>query len=82
MKFGVVYSPRARDHLNAIYDYIAEHAGADIARRYTKQIEEKCDGLQNFPLRGTSRDDIRPGLRIVGYRRRVAIIYRSRPIES
>jgi toxin ParE1/3/4 len=28
-----------------------------------------------FPERGTRRDDLRPGLRIVGYRRRVTIAF-------
>ena len=64
MTFRVTYSPRARDDLNDIYHYIAEHAGAITARQYTNQIEETCNKLRNFPLRGTLRDDIRPGLRL------------------
>ncbi len=30
-------------------------------------------GLSMFPERGTRRDDVRPGLRVLGYRRRVTI---------
>src|SRR5688572_23295389 len=75
MKYEVVYSPRARDHLNRIYDYVAEHAGPLIARRFTSQIEERCARLDRFPMRGTPRDDIRPGLRTITHRRRTVIIY-------
>lgn len=32
-----------------------------------------CDQLETFPLRGALRDDIRPGLRLLGFRRRVTI---------
>jgi plasmid stabilization system protein ParE len=31
--------------------------------------------LQTFPHRGTRRDDIRPGLRITNYKKRVAIAF-------
>jgi len=75
MKYEVVYSPRARDHLNNIYDYIAEHAGALIARRFTSQIEKRCSDLDHFPMRGTPRDDIRSGLRTIAHRRRSVIVY-------
>ena len=29
-----------------------------------------CDSLRTFPLRGTRRDDVRPGLRITNYKKR------------
>jgi toxin ParE1/3/4 len=32
--------------------------------------------LSTFPERGRRRDDIRPGLRVVGFERRVAIAFR------
>ncbi len=31
--------------------------------------------LQDFPERGTRRDDIRPGLRILGFERRATIVF-------
>jgi plasmid stabilization system protein ParE len=36
---------------------------------------KQCDSLKTFPNRGTQRDDIRPGLRVFGFRRRVAITF-------
>jgi plasmid stabilization system protein ParE len=34
-----------------------------------------CETLQTFPLRGTRRDDIRPGLRITNYKGRAVIAF-------
>jgi toxin ParE1/3/4 len=31
--------------------------------------------LQNLPNRGTSREDLRPGLRVMGFERRVLIAF-------
>ena len=38
-------------------------------------IYDYCEGLAEFPFRGAARDDLRPGLRIIGYRRQAAIAY-------
>lgn len=34
-----------------------------------------CDSLRTFPLRGTRRDDVRPGLRITNYKKRAVIAF-------
>ena len=36
---------------------------------------ESCEGLAIFPLRGVSREDIRPGLRVTHHRGRTVIAY-------
>lgn len=36
---------------------------------------ETCEGLALFPLRGVSREDIRPGLRVTHHRGRTVIAY-------
>lgn len=36
---------------------------------------ETCEGLALFPLRGVSRKDIRPGLRVTHHRGRTLIAY-------
>ena len=57
----------------ALYDYIATAASPQIAQRYTDAIVNHCEELSAFPLRGTLRNDIRPGLRITNYRKRTVI---------
>jgi toxin ParE1/3/4 len=42
---------------------------------YIERIESYCLGLDLGGERGTRRDDIRPGLRIVGFERRVTIAF-------
>lgn len=36
---------------------------------------ETCEGLALFPLRGVSREDIRPGLRVIHHKGRTVIAY-------
>jgi toxin ParE1/3/4 len=75
MIFTVVISASAKADLFAIYDYIAERAGAEIALRFIERIEKYCLGFANMPERGTKRDDLRPGLRTVGFRRSATILF-------
>ncbi|MDR3477195.1 MAG: type II toxin-antitoxin system RelE/ParE family toxin [Gammaproteobacteria bacterium] len=71
----VVFAPEAEAQLVALYRYITQEASADIAERFTTAIIEHCEGLAPFPHRGTPRDDIRPGLRTIPFRRRATIAY-------
>jgi plasmid stabilization system protein ParE len=47
-----------------------------LDQRYLDRIEEACMALATFPKRGTRRDDILPGLRTIGFERRVTIAFR------
>lgn len=72
----VVYSPRARQQLTNLYLWIAEQSGfPDRAERYVSAIFDYCNDLADLPLRGIARDDLRPGLRTLGFRRRVIIAF-------
>ncbi len=75
MAHRVVYSPEARQDLLQLYTYIAGHSGPERARMYAARIEAHCMGLADFPERGTRRDDLRLGLRIMGFERRVTIAF-------
>ena len=75
MTHSVVFAPEARADLFGLYDYIAARGGAERALAYVERIEGYCRGFATFPERGTRRDDIRPGLRLVGFARRVSIAF-------
>ncbi|MBU2786460.1 MAG: type II toxin-antitoxin system RelE/ParE family toxin [Acidithiobacillus ferriphilus] len=75
MSYRVVFSPEAQEQLAELYRYIAEAASPDIAAQYTEAIVSYCDSLRTFPLRGTRRDDVRPGLRITNYKKRAVIAF-------
>lgn len=63
MSHTVRFAPEAFEQLEALYRYIASAASQDIAAGYVDAIVAHCEGLAVFPLRGTARYDIRPGLR-------------------
>ena len=62
----IEFSPEALGDLIDLYDYIAVRDGAERAIGYIDRIEEYCRSLSVFPDRGVRRDDLRPGLRILG----------------
>jgi toxin ParE1/3/4 len=69
----VEFSPEALGDLIDLYDYIAVRDGAERAIGYIERIEDCCRSLSVFPDRGIRRDDLRPGLRILGFERRAVI---------
>jgi plasmid stabilization system protein ParE len=75
MSRTVVFTPEAEAQLTELFGYIAAEASPEIAARFTDGIVTYCESLSNFPARGSRRDDIRHGLRVTGYRRRVAIAF-------
>ena len=75
MRYTVSFAPETEAQLLSLYRYIAGEASPDIAEHYIGAIIERCEKLEAFPLRGTPRDDIRPGLRTIPFKRRVVIAY-------
>ncbi|MFA5966405.1 MAG: type II toxin-antitoxin system RelE/ParE family toxin [Sphingomonas sp.] len=73
--YRIILTPEARDQLDRLHGYIADAAGDDIASGFVDGIIDHIAGLAAFPKRGTARDDIRPGLRTIGWRRRVTIAF-------
>jgi plasmid stabilization system protein ParE len=73
--YGVSFSPEAEAQLVELYSYIAAKASPEIAAGFTEGIVAYCESLSTFPLRGVLRDDVRPGLRITNFRRRVVIAF-------
>lgn len=77
MSHRVQFSPEAQNDLLELYDYIADRAGAERAMAYVERIERHCAQLAMFPERGTRRDDVRRGLRTIGFERRIAIAFNT-----
>jgi toxin ParE1/3/4 len=74
-KFEVSFRPLAEADLFGLYRFIAEEAGHKVAGAYIDRIEAACLALETFPRRGTRRDDIRRGLRTMGFERRATIVF-------
>ena len=75
----VIFSPEAEQDPLQIYDFIADAASAERAYSYTERIRKYCLAFDLFPERGNRRDDLRPGLRTVGFERRVTIAFHIAP---
>ena len=71
----VIFSPEARDDLLSIYNWIAPRGGAQVAMNYLDRLEAYCLKLEFASERGHRRDEIREGLRIIGFERRVTIAF-------
>jgi plasmid stabilization system protein ParE len=69
----VTFSDEAVRDLQNLFDFLAPAAGEAVARSYIERLFEYCRDCGLFPERGTRRDDLRPGLRLLGYRRRATI---------
>ncbi|MCG1042059.1 type II toxin-antitoxin system RelE/ParE family toxin [Mycetohabitans sp. B8] len=75
MNYRVVFSPEVQAQLVELFRYIADVASPDMAARYTEAIVSYCESLSTFPLRSIKRDDIRSGLRLTHYKKRVVIAF-------
>ena len=75
MTLGLVFSPEAERQLVEIQAYVADHSSVDRAHQYVERILVQCERLTDFPLLGSARDDIRPGLRTLGFERRAVIAF-------
>ena len=80
-KFEVSFRPQAEADLFGLYRYIARKAGREVAGAYIDRIEAACLALETFPKRGARRDDIRPGLRTLGFERRATIVFQVMKAE-
>jgi len=61
--------------LQKIFDYVAERDSDLAAAQFVRKIRDHCLGFDLFPMRGIARDDIRRGLRVVGYNRQTSIAF-------
>lgn len=71
----VVFRREALVQLDELYDYVAMDRSPVVAADLVDSIVAFCEDLAPFPLRGIARDDIRPGLRTIGFRRRAVVAF-------
>ncbi|MGL4728293.1 MAG: type II toxin-antitoxin system RelE/ParE family toxin [Bosea sp. (in: a-proteobacteria)] len=65
----------AENDLIEIFTFVANHSSGTAASRYLNRILKFMDGFVDFPERGTLRSDVRPGLRTIGFERRVTLAF-------
>lgn len=67
--------PEAEADLLSLYSHICAEASPELARAYLLRIRRHLAGFDVFPERGMRRDEIRPGLRLVGFERRITLAF-------
>ncbi len=75
----VVFSPEARDDLFKLHSYIFDRGAPNAAIAYVTRLQARCADLAAFPDQGMLRDEIRPGLRLLGFERRTQIAFHVTP---
>ncbi len=75
MEYLVRLSPEAEADLQKIYALVGNAASPVTARSYINRILGFIAGFETFPERGTVRSDIRPGLRMIGFERRITVAF-------
>ncbi len=73
--YEVRFSEEALADLGKIFNDLLPVAGERVAREFVGRLEAACLKLGTFPERGSVRSHIRPGLRLIGYRRQASIAY-------
>lgn len=73
MNRRVILARRALLDLEELFVWLADETGVVTASRYTERLQAFLGRLDIFPERGTLRDDILPGLRLIGFERRVTV---------
>ncbi len=61
-----------------IYDYNRARQRRVTAYRYDRRIRAFCERLDYGSERGTPRNDLRLGLRVIGFERRVTVAFTVR----
>jgi toxin ParE1/3/4 len=79
----VFLAPRAEADLDRIALWITEQGSPVTALEYVGRIRRFLSSLDQFPERGADYGNVRAGLRIVGFERRVvvAIVVRDTQVE-
>ncbi|MHC2105681.1 MULTISPECIES: type II toxin-antitoxin system RelE/ParE family toxin [unclassified Methylobacterium] len=72
---SIIYAPAAGDDLDWIYDTIAQAGTPAIASGFEQSIRAFCEGLEYGAERGTLHSELRPGLRTIGFARRVTVAF-------
>ena len=71
----VALSPEAIADLDEIQEYIMRVAGVSVADGFMDRVELFIAKLDLASERGTLRDDIRPGLRVMGFEKRLTVAF-------
>lgn len=73
--YQVRFADEALADLGSIFTELLPVAGERVARDFAGRLEAACLRLGTFPERGSLRSNVRPGLRLIGYRHQASIAF-------
>jgi toxin ParE1/3/4 len=73
--FRIEFDEAALGDLADIRDFLTGARDADFAGEFLSRIFDWLSDFDTLPRRGTRRDDVRPGLRIIGWRRTLTVAF-------
>jgi toxin ParE1/3/4 len=79
--WAVAFQPEAQNDLDTIERLIAARDTPEAAAAYIERVITFCETLRHFPERGAARDDLGPGVRLIGFEKRISIVVRLRNDE-
>lgn len=75
-RYKVDYFITAEQDLADLAEYIAARSSEEIAMKFITALIEECESLYIAPHRGTKRRDLRPDMRVIGFKRVISILFR------
>lgn len=73
--YRVRFSPTAARDIEALFAYVEEQAGPDVALDYLGRLRRYINKFETFPKRGSILKLRRKNVRVVGFERRIAIVF-------
>ncbi|MGO8064388.1 type II toxin-antitoxin system RelE/ParE family toxin [Rhizobium leguminosarum] len=80
-RYSIRLTDEAELDLASIYSFVRKTSASSVARDYVARIKTFVSGFETYPERGSIRDHVRPGLRIVGFESRVSVAFVVEPTE-
>lgn len=75
-RYDVFLSPEAEADIVDIYRSISEASMSSVVdRQYVERLTSYLETFEVFPERGSLRNDVRQGLRVVGFERSVSVAF-------
>lgn len=74
MTYTVRFAPEAQQQLDAI-DIGVASCYPTVAAQFVDDIVAYCASFETFPERGMRRDDLLPGIRTIGFHRRITVAF-------
>jgi len=74
VKHKIEFRPGAVADIDNIYSWIAKDSPVN-AFKFIQRIHRRCEKLADFPEIGPLHEDLRPGLRLLPFERRIVIAY-------